>query len=386
MRRSKKQPAIPLGEAAGGAVEQRVSDVLPCADNSSSGGGGQAGAVDPLSLIGGYTSSVDVVSSGVDWLQVTFKPGAGALGEFLPSWLSIGFQYGQSDAHPVPGWVKRLQYAQCWALEPAGYLMANASRPEQGYHLRLSGSELSLLRSDVPGFDDAVVDWLAPLVGPDRARVSRMDLYCDVDGVVAPLGPISEAVRGERHKARGAARVVQSVTKRGIAETVYIGAAGGLRTMRVYDKAREIFQASGEWVGERTRVEVVLRGDYAAAALAELEVFAFHKVVLNLAADMADFPVGWWRDCVMSGNERGLVRVPRGRAGELSDSDYEKWLIGLLNGVDKRAVEGRVRSAAVLTALVQVLEHACAGSGAARRVVLGSGYIQRVLADLRGGE
>ena len=308
------------------------------------------------------------------------------MGEFLPSWLSIGFQYGQSDNHPVPGWVKRLQYAQCWALEPAGYLMANAHRPEQGYHLRFSGSELATMRRDMPGLDDALVEWLGPFVASDRARISRIDLFCDLNGENAPLGPISEAVRGNQHKARGAARVVQSVTKRGIAETVYIGATGGLRTLRLYDKAREVFQATGEWLGERTRVEVVLRGSYAAAVLSELDVFAFHKVVLNVAADMVAFPVDWWRDYVQSGNERGLVRVPRGRGGELSDTDYERWLIRLLTGVDKRAVEGRVRSAAVLTALVQVLDHACAGSAAAERVVLRSGYIQAVFNRLKGGE
>jgi len=355
-------------------------------DDNMVGGANQAGAVCPHSLIGGYTSGDDVVSSGIDWLQVTFKPGAGALGDFLPSWLSIGFQYGQSESHPVPGWVKRLQYAQCWSLEPAGYLMANASRPEQGYHLRLSGSELSLLRSGLPDVDEWIVDWLGPLVAAGSAVISRVDLFCDLCGDIAPLGPISDAVRGETYKARGAARVVQSVTKRGVAETVYIGAAGGLRTLRVYDKAREVFQASGVWSGERTRVEVVLRRDYAAAALAELAVFAPHKVALNVAADMASFPVPWWLECVQAGNERGLVRVPRGRDGALADDDYAQWLIRMLAGVDKRAVEGRVRSAAVLTALVQVLDHACAGSAAAERVVLRSGYIQAVFNRLKGGE
>jgi len=53
-------------------------------DDNMVGGANQAGAVCPHSLIGGYTSGDDVVSSGIDWLQVTFKPGAGALGDFLP--------------------------------------------------------------------------------------------------------------------------------------------------------------------------------------------------------------------------------------------------------------------------------------------------------------
>lgn len=318
------------------------------------------------------------VAAGVDWLQVTMHADCEPC-KALPDFLAVSELQGAPGEDECPGWVRQLNYNRCARLLPGGFLMWHSENRSQGFHLRLNGSEIALLRSQNSFLDEMLIDWLRAARSRWRVNVSRLDLFVDLIGGECPVKPLGLAVIDGSARSRARFEHRASATAFGEAWTVYCGLRKSGKRLRIYDKAREVAVKTGRFEGERTRIEIEFRGDYANVLLDDdLSTVGIVTLVLNTAANMAQFPVGWWEQLVLMGNARRLVRVVHD-----GDKDTMAWL--------KRTAIPALRNAAAkiddfetLESVVACVVGAYKASPKARRL-LSSGYLRRVLSVMADG-
>jgi Putative phage replication protein RstA len=307
---------------------------------------------------------VSAMAAGMDWLQMTILADAAPL-SLVPDFLSAGELFGGEGEAAPPGWVRQLQYDRCAALAPGGYVMWSVARPSQGVHFRLNGGELSALREAHDLADEMLLDWVHERVRTAVAvNVTRCDLFVDWLGSGCPVEPLARAVQDGAAVSRAFLDTRYSQGQWGPAWTVYVGRRKSGKYVRVYDKGRELAERSGRFDGERTRLEIEFRGDYAKALFAErLSPVAVAKLVLNTAAAMVGFPVEWWEREVVAGNVGRLVVVPAD-----GERDTLAWL-------EKVALPAIVRAApqfdsmALLLPLCEAVFRASEGNLKARRLL-----------------
>lgn len=169
---------------------------------------------------------------------------------------------GVALAHPdyFPLWTERpkgmLGYNKAWSDEVTGFIKAiNTERPDMGMFITGGGQALERLCEQT---GESTRLKAAVRSGLDYARVSRIDLYIDVDDGGQAAHHFYQAV--VREKIKTSARTVRfyhgTKIEQGI--TTYLGSQGGLRMIRIYDK-----NAESKGAIKATRVEIQTRHAYA---------------------------------------------------------------------------------------------------------------------------
>lgn len=248
-------------------------------------------------------------------------------GSHLIDWLSITFPWDITpalvnpwDDFSVAGWAAPMCTDWDWSTvnlrgykrttrSGEGVMVAWSDRLEQGIHVQFGGQALNTLA--VFGISDTdLLKWAV-----DRgAKITRIDIA--VDGqTFMPFGLLESKVkRGEAKTRSRTTGFISSST----GTTVYVGHRSSEKFLRVYDKAGESRDLSGD---DWTRAELVIKGDSAVpvvnAILAEGK-----RCIPSIIRAFCDFPdVPQWVEMMSS----EFIPVDLKRPEKITDTDA--WLI-----------------------------------------------------------
>lgn len=183
-----------------------------------------------------------------DWLDLTFPPECGALGE-------------------VHTFFDGLLCPVAWTSDDRTCIEAEGGkvfldRAKRFHRLSISGGVLHFLRS-VGRFSE-----LLGVLGSHPHKVTRLDVACDY-GVDTPavLGWLDSVYPEDRvclqRKAIKVTRLLSRRADGALTGTWYAGHRSNARvTARVYDKQHEALEKRGERIAPRTRVELTFRKDH----------------------------------------------------------------------------------------------------------------------------
>lgn len=215
-------------------------------------------------------------------------------------------------------------YRQAARLDPAGTLFWNDGEKGVGSLAVFSGSDLIQIRNAHHTDDKEILQRLAR----NARNVTRLDFCTNIDaGDPDELWKWHEA---GKVKARGKKPRRDENFGSGNGYTLYYGARGADKVLRVYDKIAELKLDGGVW----TRIELQLRNK-PAKALADTmlrnDLKASGKTAIRAFCD----PVGlsWYQDAVESDNiEMNLTPA--------KETSFERWLSEQVGPAIEKRIEG----------------------------------------------
>lgn len=242
-----------------------------------------------------------MISSGIDWLSVTFKV-AGNATKFLS-----GIVGNETLEQAKP----KHSYDSAGKYTPSGIeVMWIDSRDDMGIHVVFSGTCIKNLA--LRGVEIRTV--LASAIEL-HARVSRLDLAIDAENEGIDISTVYQLALDGLTK--GTARNVSFIQGIDGGKTLYIGSRESDKFARLYDKAKEQ-KIDGDW----KRLEIELKGDVAkeyARVIAmhpndTIQSFCWSTAKKMLYTDHANYPA--------FGKASEAVFMPKVQ----KQTDTEKWL------------------------------------------------------------
>lgn len=233
----------------------------------------------------------------VDWISVTIKTG-----RIAPSGLP---EQGIEAQKGLLGYPLRMD------MPDGRIVLTNPNRPDMGTHVIYSGDTLKTLRDDY-GVSDVGLAMFHHKAGH---TITRIDVAMDVfDGFTAKEC-IERYENQECVSPLRKASKIQSITGNG--DTLYLGARGGDRMVRIYDKAAQT-NTEGLW----TRIEGEYRAYGAKAILSALENSPNYKLAIpGILKGTVDYPD--WMNWNQAMKEESIDLTLERKV----TSQTEKWLL-----------------------------------------------------------
>lgn len=202
----------------------------------------------------------------IDWLSVTAKNGMWN----HPHLIGYGLEREKG----------LLGYTSVFDMPDGRVVMRNPNRADMGTHVQYSGTCMALIRDKYKTPDMEVIKhhW------GHNHKVTRIDLAVDVFGEM----PVSKAVKlyegGECVTGLRTGNEIRGINK--VGATLYLGARGGAKMIRIYDKAAEQ-KVNGNW----TRVELEARKGGASKVVSNLmSAETPEKAIQGCVRAVVDFP------------------------------------------------------------------------------------------------